>query len=710
MRVFCFLVLFSSFLISKAQLNINQTSTPTQLVQNVLLGSGVLVFNVTYTGSSEMIGAFTGNTNIGLSSGILMGTGKIVDPVFGGVNEHSSMPYDGYLFPQLSGDADLLTLSGSQPGAASIDACVLEFDFVPLGDTVKFRYVFGSEEYPDFVCSSFNDVFGFFISGPGISGPFSNNAINIALIPGTTMPVAINTVNDGNAGSGNNPADCQSLTNSAYYVNNSGATVVFNGLTTVLTAWAKVTACDTFHIKLAISDIGDGSYGSGVFLEKNSLYSNGTTTSLEYTQPTVGSFAVEGCSDAILHINLGAPAALPMTINYTIGGTATSGTDYTPIPTSITIPAGATADSIVIHPLTDGLTEDVESVIIVLQSISSCGAAYDSITININDNSPLSIDLSSDTTICANDVATLTAIVNGGLSPYSYNWSNGGSSSTIQASPTTTSTYLVTVSDYCGQTGTDTVVVTVSPELDISVPDVIVCPGQSATLIPSGASSYTWSTGITGSNPGITAPLMTTTTYTVTGTSSSCSGSASVTVHVDNFQGDFSISYPIPEDITTVHYTDLTSGSVAWLWDLGGGSSSTIQNPTTTYNTPGIYSITLIVTNMNDCIDTIVKSIEIYPKLEILIPNVFTPNGDGFNDVFGPVMSGFKSFHMEIYNRWGKMVFVTDDYEVLWDGIINNTLASDGVYFYVITVGLFGLDDYVANGTVTLFSVDKKTH
>ncbi len=164
-----------------------------------------------------MIGSFTGNTNIGLSSGILMGTGKIVDPIFGGVNEHSSMSYDGYLSPQLSGDADLLTLSGNQPGAASIDACVLEFDFVPLGDTVKFRYVFGSEEYPDFVCSSFNDVFGFFISGPGISGPYSNNAINIALIPGTTMPVAINTVNDGNAGYGNNPADCQSLTNSAYY-------------------------------------------------------------------------------------------------------------------------------------------------------------------------------------------------------------------------------------------------------------------------------------------------------------------------------------------------------------------------------------------------------------------------------------------------------------------------------------------------------------
>lgn len=703
MRLISLGILFHCFLISKAQLNIDQTYTPAQLVQNILLGGGVSVFNVTYTGDPTMIGSFSGNTNVGLSSGVLMGTGKIVDPVFGGINQHPSNQFDGYMDPQQPGDVDIQTLSGYQPDTASIDACVLEFDFVPLGDTVKFRYVFGSEEYPDYVCSAFNDVFGFFISGPGISGPFSNNAINIALIPGSTMPVAINTVNDGNPGSGNNPADCESLTNSAYYVNNTGTTVAFNGFTTVLTAWAKVIACDTFHIKLAISDIGDGSWGSGVFLEENSFFSSGTSTNLEYTQPSVGSFAIEGCSDAILHFNLGTPSATPTTINYTIGGTAISGTDYSPIPTSLTIPAGGTSDSIIIHPLSDGITEGVETVQIILQSFSPCGSVNDTITININDNLPITVNLPTDTTICANDAAMLAASVNGGLSPYTYDWSNGGNTSTIQVWPTTTTTYILTVSDYCGQTGTDTVVVIVSPELDISVADVTVCLGQSATLVPNGASSYTWSSGISGTNPGITPPLLATTTYTVTGTSSSCSGSASVTVFVDDFQGDFTSSYPIPEDITTIHYTDLTSGSVSWLWDLGNGSASTLQNPTTTYDTPGIYTVILIVTNANDCKDTVIKNIEIYPGLEIVIPNVFTPNGDGANDLFGPVMSGFESFHMEIFNRWGKMVYLTDDYDLLWDGNINQSPASEGVYFYVITVGQFGLEDFVANGSVTLF-------
>jgi hypothetical protein len=74
----------------------------------------------------------------------------------------------------------------------------LEFDFVPTGDSLQFRYVFGSEEYTSYTCADYNDAFGFFLSGPGIAGPFSNGAaINIALVPGTTVPVSISTLNGG---------------------------------------------------------------------------------------------------------------------------------------------------------------------------------------------------------------------------------------------------------------------------------------------------------------------------------------------------------------------------------------------------------------------------------------------------------------------------------------------------------------------------------
>src|SRR5690606_1780277 len=102
---------------------------------------------------------------------------------------------------------------------------ILEFDFVPNGDSLMFRYVFASKEYPGYTCSSFNDAFGFFISGPGINGPFSNNAINIALIPGTDVPVAINTLNSGTPSGGNLASTCFNanpdwVEHSMYFVEN----------------------------------------------------------------------------------------------------------------------------------------------------------------------------------------------------------------------------------------------------------------------------------------------------------------------------------------------------------------------------------------------------------------------------------------------------------------------------------------------------------
>ena len=142
-----------------------------------------------------------------------------------------------------------------------------EFDFIPDADTVKFRYVFGSDEYPEFVCSSYNDVFGFFISGPR---PGGGNYLqkNIALVPSTTLPVAINTVNPGVSAGGN----CTSLAYSAYYVDNdSGLTIQYDGFTKVFTALAPVICNNKYHIKLAIADVGDEAYDSGVFLEARSL-------------------------------------------------------------------------------------------------------------------------------------------------------------------------------------------------------------------------------------------------------------------------------------------------------------------------------------------------------------------------------------------------------------------------------------------------------
>ena len=253
------ILLFS--LLANAQLNVNNTLySPADLVLSKLIGAGVSVSNVRYNNSipnalinNNQVGFYSTGvtpTNLGLTSGMIMtngsATGAIGPNNAGGNTTPSNTP--------MNGDPDL-----SQIAALSINnICIIEFDFIPLGPEVKFEYVFGSEEYPEYVGSAFNDVFGFFLSGPGITGPFSNGAKNIALIPNSTTPISINNVNAGS--------------NSAYYVSNAGgATIQYDGFTTVLTAKSEVQCGQTYHIKLALADVGDSAFDSGVFFKEGSF-------------------------------------------------------------------------------------------------------------------------------------------------------------------------------------------------------------------------------------------------------------------------------------------------------------------------------------------------------------------------------------------------------------------------------------------------------
>jgi len=170
------LFLFTTALIGNsptmAQMVIDNSLTPEQLVQDVLVGQGVVVSNITFTGDLVQIGYFDAfNANFAIEEGIVMSSGNVND-----------VPDIGDAFASTNvgvvGDADLDVVSS----LATQDAVILEFDFVPTGDSIKFDYVFGSEEYPEFVNAAFNDVFAFIISGPGFAGPFTNGGENIALI------------------------------------------------------------------------------------------------------------------------------------------------------------------------------------------------------------------------------------------------------------------------------------------------------------------------------------------------------------------------------------------------------------------------------------------------------------------------------------------------------------------------------------------------
>src|ERR1041385_290551 len=178
-----FCAVFTILVVSKAnaQLVVSNAApynTANYLVQNVLLGQGVLVSNVTYTGSPNAIGYFNGiNSNINLDSGIIITSGDIINAV--GPNTNGAQTTAN----GTPGDAQLEQLTGNLPGN-SFDAASLEFDFKANADTIKFEYVFASEEYMEWVNTGFNDAFAFIISG--VSVPLAPT--NIALIPSPPAP------------------------------------------------------------------------------------------------------------------------------------------------------------------------------------------------------------------------------------------------------------------------------------------------------------------------------------------------------------------------------------------------------------------------------------------------------------------------------------------------------------------------------------------
>lgn len=501
------------------QLTVVSGLTAAQYV-DFLVGAGITYSNVSYTGDANSIGKFTTGvtpTNLGISSGVVMSTGY--------VNGYNSQPLLGspvtsFVSSMTLGntDADLQTLISS----SVLDAVKIEFDFIPVSDTIKFRYVFGSEEYNEYVGSSYNDVFGFFVSGPNPSGG-SYTSYNIARIPNTTLPVTINNVNAGSY--------------SQYYVNNDvlgGTTIVYDGFTTVLTAWLRVTPCVQYHIKLAVGDAGDESFDSGVFLEANSFSSPTLNVSTTYVNDTtIGTFAMEaGCNDVTVCFSLSDPPLTNFDVNYTILGTATNGVDYPTLPASLVIPAGSDSTCMVISPTMDNLSEGMETIILVLQNQISCSTVSDTIEIMILDYEAVNVNMSNDTSVCA-DTAQIWALGTLGLPPYTYSWDNGlpGVTNHVVV-PTTTTTYIVTVTDFCNHAVTNDVTVTVGGASVDAGPDQTICEGQNATLNAITASTpIVWNTG--QSTASITVSPPNDSIYVITVGSGNCTSSDSVTVFVN---------------------------------------------------------------------------------------------------------------------------------------------------------------------------------
>jgi gliding motility-associated-like protein len=778
-RLSILLFLIGNFIpqISRAQLITNNSLNPQGLVQNILLGNGVTVSNVTYNGSPVAIAQFTAaNTTLGINSGIVMTTGTTLPNGDGpqGPNDASGAGVDNNM-----GGFNLL--SQAIQGTQTYNAAILEFDFIPYADTIRFKYVFGSDEYPEFAPpnnTTYNDVFGFFISGPGITG-FQN----IAKLPNGAV-VSINNVN--------------TITNPFYFVNNGdGNTAPYNqspqyiqydGFTKVLEAVSQVQCGQTYHLILAIADVGDGQWDSGIFLEANSL-STITPVEIEHTlsQQVFANpdWMAEGCVTTNVTLTRQSNLNQNLTIPIQLSGTATNGIDYSGIPASINFPPGQTTASFTIQSLTDALVEGLETLTLTFPITDPCGNITPLVLdLWIQDNQPMQVILTSSPITCPGDPVTINSQISGGVQPYTYQWSTGQNTGsmiftptttqsvwlavsdactgipaydtilvtvpvlsplTIQASPDVTeicpyipatlgvqasggsgqytyvwtinnvlsgttdsllvnpgssSMYLITVTDNCGNTIQDSISYTIlSPSLVLQMNGPFqICPGDSVDLLVSATGGYgnyyyNWSTSAT--TPQITVAPQNTTSYFVQ-VSDECqtfSVTAVALVQVVKPLANFYIMSQDPMQGLPVQFENASYNAWSYTWAFGDGDGSFLVNPIHTYTQPGSYEITLIATNQEGCIDSITKWIEIAPERFIYLPNSFTPDGDGLNEYFYGRFIGLMSARFYIFNRWGEEIFFSDQLNFVWDATYEGIPVQDGTYtwylIYEIEKGIY---------------------
>lgn len=465
-RSFCFFFTLCLFLSAKAQLTVDKTITVQSLVENVLLGTGVSSENIVYNQgpadfTRNQVGFFSGaGPYIGIDSGIILASGGA--EVAEGPNDiptaHVTVPAS----EQLNSDADLSQLVG---GSVLRDVATIEFDFQAQGDTLRFRYVFASEEYNDHTCSPYNDVFGFFISGPGITGNpnFANSAKNIALVPGTQVPVAINTVNQGFAGIYGSDAVCNASysnwqSNSAYFVNNAGnsdpGTTQFDGFTVPFLVEVPVICGETYHIKLAIADAVDDKNDSAVFIEAQSFNSeilldaSLEVLNPESDQPNVG---LEGCS--AYKITMFRSDSLSAKTVYLRSRDLTNAHEVlSDFPESVTFQAGEAFKEITINTQNDGFEQGMRAWFIDLLLPGACGqdTALFALPVQMNDRPELSVQAPQQLAQPCHEPAQLNVEVSGGNPPYSIAWHQEGMEGfQIQVALDQSSTIQALVSDQC---------------------------------------------------------------------------------------------------------------------------------------------------------------------------------------------------------------------------------------------------------------------
>ncbi len=736
----CFYFLFNIY-DSKSQITgtcIDPYNNPESLV-DILVGEGVEFFNATFSGFECSAGFFSGNSNIGFESGLVMATNG-VDAItpgqfgFGGGGPGTDIDLVEQLVEVGALNTNLNNL------------IVLEFDFIPTSDIVTFNYIFASEEYPNFTCSQYNDIFGFFLSGPGINGPFTNDAVNIALVPDpnniglfTNTPVIINTVNSGVASGTYPESNCADIDPnwqdySVFYSNNEEEEGISYPGFVSLYATANVIACDTFHMKLAIADVADGGVNSAVFLQENSFNSpppieyiiESNLISVLNSNSSYIDNLYEGCGSASVIFERPDGIEGDIVFNYQISGSATQYSDFTitnTIPNQITMLNGQPSVSLNILTIEDSTIESIEEILIEILPVDyGCYESNpDTIEFELYDQPELSLSVSPDVLLdCPGDEVLLNSLASGGVGslmeppfsvpPYIYDWIGLSEGPDFTVSPNEATNYCIQVTDVCGQVISDCIFVDIETYEDLILSSEIVytCTDQIEELClnTEGGNDpfvFMWSNGSTNicieDFPGIYNVLVTDECgieYTNFGE-----------IFLDSAPEVIFEAYQMPDENLGIQINNYTNPmeDLNYLWDFGDGVDLEISNPEIYfYAQSGEYNITLSVsTQINNCFNESSQMIQLAPLYYFYAPNSFTPNNDLINDTFGPTIVGFETYEMFIFDRWGKQVFYTNDIETKWDGKNNSFELQIDTYAYLINIKKY-FDDtvYQEIGPITI--------
>lgn len=643
-----------------AQISATANTNATQLAQ-ALVGSGVTVTNATLICRESGAGFFTATAQtLGIGQGVVLTSGYAQDPDGFGFDISSPNDAGGTTggFDLLPGDPQLQTLAAN----TTFDACILEFDVVPQGDTIKFDYIFGSEEYNDYVNAGFNDVFGFFISGPGILGQQ-----NIAVVPGTSVPVAIDNVNCGSY--------------SQYYVCNdpwdpfgggcSGACpnspttwgAEYDGLTTMLTAKAVVQPCQSYHLKLGVADVGDEVLDSGVFIKQGSLTSAtveaspdvticpGQSTQLNVTGTSAGSTFTWSPATALSCTNCIDPIANPtVTTTYTVSISSSGACAGTAITDQVVVTVGGgiqgsatptaatcgSSDGLIDLNVTSGTapytynwsngatTEDLNNVAagsytVTVTDVNNCNATFSADVITTG-GATLTSTITDATCSLANGSIDIT--INGGAAPYNYSWSNGNVGE--DANGLVGGTYSVSITDAvgCELDETFTVNTTTIPNIAFAStgPFCTSATGFINATITMGTAPYTfnWNNGeSTEDINNLTEGMYELTVSDNAGCTSSFATTLTATAGPDIAVNGLVDSLCVGESFTAT-----ASGYDSYAWTPAAGLSSTVGSDVEiTVNTNQTY--TVVGTDANGCVDEFVFDVTAVPFAQVSFTETF---------------------------------------------------------------------------------------